>query len=386
MATKNKQGTLKILTEAELRKKYGAVARKASEGTVEQLFLPCRSLVINDQLGGGAAYGRIMELIGYESTGKSLLALDFCYVAQSLGGAVLWDDAEGTFNNAWAIKNGVDPKSVDLYEENDIEGASDWMRDMVIYHRSRLTQNQPIILVVDSIAAWECAENINSDQKDGKAEMGNRAKAIYKLYRKRNNFFKRYGVVVIPINQVREKVGASMFEDSQTTPGGAATKFYASQRLVLVRSKQIKVIQLKSGKFKITDKASVGKKIGQNIITQIKKNKIAAPKGSLKTSVYFTDEFKGYLGFDRYKGLADILLDEKIIKRKGGNYYFKGERIAKSEEEFENLIETDDTLRRRLVKRSSINTASKLRERLDSLPNLYPVKLKAKKEEDATDE
>lgn len=373
MAIKKKEGTLKILTEAEIRKKYSASARKASYQTTEQLFLPCRCLALNDQLGGGAAYGRIMEVIGYESTGKSLMALDFGYVAQSLGGVLLWDDAEGTWNNNWAELNGVDVSRVELYEDNDIEGFSDWARDLIVYYRSILTHNEPICLVMDSIAAWDCAENIDSDQKDGKAEMGNRAKAIYRMYRKRNKFFKKYGVVVIPINQVREKVGASMFEDSQTTPGGAATKFYASQRVVIGRGKQIKG-------------GPKDKKVGQNVYVQIKKNKIGPPKDTIQSAVYFVDWYKGYVGFDRYKGLSDILVDQGIVKKKGGNYSYKGELIAKSEEKFIGVLATNDKLRRNCIRRSSINTASKLRDKLESITtNLYPVKLKTKKE-DGTNE
>src|SRR5690606_7362946 len=135
------------------------------------------------------------------------------------------------------------------YDSNDIEGFSDWCRDTILMYRSKLVKNEPILLVLDSIAALECLENLNKDQLDGKAEMGNRAKAIYRFFRYRANFFKQMGVCVILINQVRKKLGASMFENAETTPGGDSTKFYASYRIGLNSGKQIKG-KLVNGEFK----------------------------------------------------------------------------------------------------------------------------------------
>src|SRR5690606_36681767 len=111
--------------------------------------------------------------------------------------------------------------------------------DMIVTLRNRLTNNEPILLVNDSIAAFETLENLTTAQVDMKAEMGNRAKAIYAMVRRRNPFYIKYGVCVIYINQLRKKVGASQFEDPDTTPAGDAMKFFACNPLGLSTGKQI---------------------------------------------------------------------------------------------------------------------------------------------------
>ena len=99
--------------------------------------------------------------------------------------------------------------------------------------------NEPILLVTDSMAALDCMENINSKMVDSKADMGNRAKAIYKMFRIRSEMLFKLGVCQIWINQLRKNLSAGMFQDPDTTPGGAAMKFYASQRIGFYGGKQI---------------------------------------------------------------------------------------------------------------------------------------------------
>lgn len=368
-----KKVKIRALSTEELRRKYKKSDTLSIALTPEnKLWLPSRVLHFNYQLGGGIPYGRILELFGYESTGKSLLALDFASVTQSLGGKVLWGDIEFIYESTWAKQNGVDSDKIELFEDNSIEKFSDWALDMMLHWRSKLTKNEPILLVCDSIAALECEENIGTSQLASKAEMGNRAKAIDKFLRFRNKFFKELGVCVICVNQVREKVGASMFEDSQTTPGGKALRFYASQRTALIRSKQIKgYVNSKGFKEDLTK----GKKVGQNIIIQVKKNKVAPPRDNFRTKVYFSDIVTGYVGYDRYAGLPDIFLNEKIIRKKGNGYKYKGNLIAKSEDELLKVLHTQEKLRSKLIRKSSINTISKTRARLANIKiNLFPIK------------
>lgn len=377
----------KLLNESALAKKYPDAARADILLPDEKtLFLPSRSIALNWQLGGGLPFGRIAELFGYESTGKSLLAMDFGYVAQQLGGIMLWGDAEGTFTPAWARKNGLDPAKVFVYDANDIEGYSDWHFDMILHWRSKLTKNQPILLVCDSIAALDCKDNINSSQMEAKAEMGNRAKAIYKMYRLRSHFYKTMGVTVLMINQVRKKVGASMFEAAETTPGGDSTKFYATQRIGLVPSKQIKGVILKSGKFK-EETGGNGKKIGRNVIIQIAKNKIAPPRDSVKTQVYFHPDIWNHVGYSRYHGLPEILVAEGVLTKKGAYYYYKTHTVAQGEDALIQLLYTDEHKRKILLNAAPINTLSKTRKKLEAIKsNLYPVKGKAEETEEEEDE
>ena len=144
---KKAKGKLKVQSESALRKKYAGSGR-ATDIVVsadEMLWLPSRFLALNNQFGGGIPYGKILELFGEESSGKSLLAFDFAYCAQQLGGVVLWADAEYAFTRDWALQNGLDLDRVELFKEKAIEVISDWSVDMAIYYRSKLVNNEPIL-------------------------------------------------------------------------------------------------------------------------------------------------------------------------------------------------------------------------------------------------
>jgi recombination protein RecA len=368
MAKSNK---IKTPTVQELRKKY-PVAGSASILVTDEntLWLPCRSLAINDVLGGGIPFGKIIEIFGYESTGKTLLALDFAYATQALGGMVLWADFEGAFTSHWAAENDIDVDRVELYGHNDIEGMGDWARDAALAYRSQLPNNEPILLVVDSIAAGETEGNMGADLHDAKAEMGNRAKAWDKFFRTRAIFLKNLGVTSIMINQVRGKIGAGMFESSETTPGGKATAFYASQRLGLGRSTQIKG-KIVDGDF-VVDKSG-GYKIGQNVNIQVRKNKVAPPRDTLKTEVYFLPDIWGYVGFSRYHGLPEALLKNDVITKSGSRFYYKDKMICNGGDNFIRDLHRKDKMRKGLIKKSGINTISKTQALMESLPNQYTV-------------
>lgn len=375
-------GKLKLLSEKDMRKKYSGIASKASDIVVEfdhTLRLPSRAIWLNHITGGGLAYGKVTEGFGYESTGKSLLALDFAYSAQALGGVVLWGDAEQCFDYTWAKENDLDLEKLEVYDSNEIETFSDWARDMIIYYRSKLINNEPILLVVDSIAALETFDEIDGDMKNSKASYGmSKSKKMNEFYRKRIKMFKKYGICVYMINQVRKKIGASLYEASDTTPGGEATKFYASMRLMLSGSSFIKGRTLKDGSFK-EDKMK-GEKVGRFVYVDVMKNKTAATRKKVKAEVYFLPDKFGYVGFNRYSGLDSILIHLGKIKQKGSRFYYKGKEgdmICNGAENFIKLLHEDDTLKTKLIRRSGINTIGKTREHIEGLgKNLYPVKLK----------
>lgn len=371
MATRREAGN--ILSDADLLKRYGsALASNISLNIEQSLWLPSRIPALNYQMGGGIKYGSILELFGEESTGKSLLAMDFGVVAQSLGGAVLWNDAEGTFSTHWAEQNGLDNNKLYICPESAIEIISDWQADMIVTMRARLTNNEPILLVEDSVAAFDTLENINSSQQDSKAEMGNRAKAIYTMLRRRNKFYVKYGVEVIYINQLRQKVGASKYEDPDTTPGGAAMKFYASQRIGLYRGKQI----LDSDE----------EKVGQYVHIRTKKNKVAPPRGKTLARVHFM-EHEGMLGYHKYSGFPDVLEKMGVVTRKKGRWYYKDKMIAQGDEKMLKVLAEDDDLRKKLIKKSGINTVSKTRNQIEAQKkNLYPVKAKKSKSNEKEEE
>lgn len=372
MGVKKKDKSMKLLSEKKLRLKYPASGLASTICLDEQdvLWLPSRILPFNKQLGGGIPYGHILELYGEENVGKTLMAMDFAYVCQALGGMVLWADAESTFNGPWAMKNGLDLSRIELLPiENATEVISDWIFDMVKFHRSKLTHNEPILLVIDSLAAMECLANINASQVDSKAEMGNRAKALDTMLRRRNHLFHTYGICCIFINQLRSKIGASQFEDPDTTPGGKAMRFYASLRVGLYRGALIK------------DKKS-GKKVGRVVYCRLHKTKVAMPNENIKCEVYF-QEYKGRLGYSKYFGFSEVLVEAGVLKDKKKRFYFEDKLVAHGEEAMDKAIAEDAELRKALIKKSRVMTVSAAEKRIKKATNnLYAVTTKKSDEEE----
>jgi recombination protein RecA len=359
-----------IMTDIAIAKKYrgAGIASKISVLPEDSLWLPSRHLYLNYTMGGGIPYGKICEIFGGESSGKSLVAMDFAYCAQHLEGIVLWNDSEQSFDPAWSKANGLDLDRIMLYPETSIEKISDWAADMSVTFRSKLRHNEPILLVTDSLAALDCETNINSVQSDAKAEMGNRAKAVYKYLRIRNQLFSELGIILIFINQLRKKLGATIFEDPDTTPGGSAMKFFAHQRMAFFQKKQI----------------TEGKKdnkiwLGNEVSIRMKKNKVAPPRPSFTTEIYFNEEY-GKVGFNKYSNLSQLLIQTDAVDVKKGKrgYWLGEEKIAEGKDDLDSKLEKDEELRKKLVRKSGVNTLSKTQHKLDKLAeagvNRYQVR------------
>lgn len=373
MAEKKKAGFL--LKENVLKRRYpdSGLASDIYLDEPESLRLPSTNLAINYHIGGGIPYGKIIEIIGEESGGKTLLAMDFAKVCQSLGGIVLWDDAEASFDPKWMKSHGVDLKKIQLLPyENVIEVISDWIADYCVYWRSKLIHNEPILLVLDSLAVLETNDAMEIAQVDAKAEMGRRSFKMGEMLRKRTKIFAKYGICCIFINQIRKKIGASQFEDPDTSPMAQCMKYYASQRIGLYRGKRLK----KGG-------AAKGPWVGNLVYLRTKKNKTSIPRDNIQAEVYFRKDGDKF-GYHKYFGFDTLLVDKKIVdRRRGGNYYYKGKLIAKSDDKFRELINTDKDMRSVFIKRLKINTPSKTREQLLKITkNKYPVKAKKVKDEE----
>ncbi len=363
MAKKKKIG-IKVPTKNEIYKKYPTMFKASDNDDSHLPWLPSRFLAFNYQLGGGIPYGKILEIFGEESSGKSMAAFSFASVATDLGGIVLWADAEQAFTNEWAKANNIDLDRVMVYRETAVESISDWIADMAIYWRSQLVNNEPILLVVDSTAALDCTENINSAMVESKADMGNRAKAIYKMFRIRSELLYKLGVSQIYINQLRKNLSAGMFGDPDTTPGGKALAFYASQRIGFYGGKQI--VEKINGKER---------KLGRVTSIRVKKNKVAPPRSTIKAApMYYNPTYKE-IGFDPYYYLNEVLLDLEIVeKNKSGIFRYNGEVLCRGEESFLALIRENDELRKKLLKKAGINTIGTTRKKLKRLKeNLFPV-------------
>lgn len=205
---------LKIPTKNEIVKRYGnAITLDASQITDHGLWIPSKFFALNHLTGGGIPYGKILEVAGMESSGKTLSAYDYAYTTQQIGGHVIWVDAEQSWTNDWAIKNGLDLSKVTLITDTQVEKISDALADLSIYWRSQLTNNEPILIVLDSIAALDTVDAINAKMTDGKAEMGGRAKSIYKMFRIRNELFYKLGITQIYINQLRQSLSTGFGQD-----------------------------------------------------------------------------------------------------------------------------------------------------------------------------
>ena len=356
---------IKIPTLREIQKKFPSQYIAGEVDESKRPWLPTRFLAFNKVTGGGCPFGKIIELFGEESSGKSLMAYDFAYCCQYLGGMVLWVDAEQSFTNEWAEKNGLDLNKVVVYRSTSIEAISDWVANMALYWRNQLTHNEPILLVLDSVSALDTDMNLNSEMLNASADMGNRAKAIYKYFRIRNEMLYSLGITQVYINQLRKNLKAGMFENPDTTPGGKALAFYASIRIGLYGGKQI------TKKIKGKER-----KIGRVTSIRTIKNKVATPGPTLKGSpLYNNAKYVDSIGFDRLHFLDEILIEEGIIeKSKSGTYSFNGKTLCRGAEKFADLLREDDELRRKLIRKAGINTLGATKKLLESISeNLYPI-------------
>lgn len=317
----------------------------------------CQCIKVDSERG-------LFMLNDYIVTHNTLIAYNFAYACQQLGGHVIWVDAEQSWMNSWAKENGVDPEKVTLINDTRIEYIADAVADLAIYYRSQLTHNEPILLVIDSIAAMDCADNIDSKLIDGKAEMGGRAKALYKYFRVRSELFYRLGITQIYINQLRTALNVGFGKDSSVSTGGAALGFYASIRAAFYSGKTLTI------KSKGKDR-----KVGKLVTIRLIKNKVAPPRPTIsKCPVYFNPKFHE-IGFDRCYSLEDVLVENDIIeKSSGGVYKYKGNVLARGEEKFQKLLEEGDDLRRKLLRAAEINTIGTTKKKIDKLnENYYPV-------------
>ena len=382
MAKVKKKSGLKLLSAKQLANKYGlALNIVASQIKEHGLSIPTRFLAFNYLIGYGLPYGKVIEFIGQESSGKSLAALDAAYCTQQLGGHVIWIDAEQCWQNTWAETNGLNLEQITVLTETRIETISDAIADLSLYWRSQLTNNEPILVVLDSVAATDCEENINSTMVDSKADMGNRAKALYKMLRIRNELLYKLGITQIYVNQVREKLNVGFGQmDNSTTPGGKGLAFYASIRVAYF-----------GGRILTTKSKGKERKTGRLVTIRVIKNKVAPPRTTISKAPMYNNPRYHDVGFDRYYGLEDVLLELDVItKSNGGVYKYHGKVLCRGEESFRKLLEEDQKLRKKLLEEAGINTIKTTQKKIDEISeNMFPVSesdMDYEKHNDAEDE
>ncbi len=308
-----KEDKLKALDAAiaQIEKSYGkgAVMKLGdSSANMNVETVPTGSLSLDIALGlGGVPRGRIVEIYGPESSGKTTVALHMVAEVQKRGGIAGFIDAEHALDPAYAKNIGVDIDNLYISQPDNGEQALEITETMV---RSGAVD----IVIVDSVAALVPKAEIDGDMGD--AHVGLQARLMSQALRKLTAVISKSNCIVIFINQLREKVGI-MFGNPETTTGGRALKFYSSIRLDVRRVESLK---------------QAGEVIGNHTRVKVVKNKIAPPFKTAEFDIMFGQ------GISQEADILDLAADIGVINKSGAWYAYNGEKIGQGRENAKNYL------------------------------------------------
>ncbi|MBQ1506498.1 MAG: recombinase RecA [Erysipelotrichales bacterium] len=297
-------------TVRQIEKEFGkgSVMMLGERASVDVDAIPTGSLGLDKALGiGGYPKGRIIEIYGPESSGKTTIALHAIAEVQKQGGRAAFIDAENAIDPQYAKKLGVNIDDLILSQPDSGEEALE-ITEMLI--RSGAID----LVVIDSVAALVPQAELDGEMGD--SSIGLQARLMSKAMRKLSGVINQKGCTAIFINQLREKVGV-MFGNPETTTGGRALKFYASIRMDVRRSEAIK-----NG----TDV------VGNRVIIKVVKNKVAPP---FKTA---TVEIRYGEGISRVSEVLDLAVENGMIQKSGSWFTYKEEKIAQGRESARNYL------------------------------------------------
>ena len=305
------------LTLDKLDKAYGkgTVMKMSDSSIVDIDVIPTGSLGLDIALGvGGYPRGRVIEIYGPESSGKTTLTLHAIAEAQKAGGIAAFIDAEHAFDRFYAEKLGVDLENLIISQPDHGEQALEIADNLV---RSGAID----IIVIDSVAALTPKSEIEGEMGDSK--MGLHARLMSQALRKLTASISKTHCTMIFINQLREKIGV-MFGNPETTTGGNALKFYASVRLDIRRSTQIK--------------NNSGDASGNRTRVKVVKNKVAPPFKTAEFDIMYGE------GISKVGEILDVAVEKEIVKKSGSWFSYEDTKLGQGRDAVKELLKDNPEL------------------------------------------
>ena len=307
-AENGKSEALKLAI-AQITKQFGdgSIMKLGDNRNIDVELLKSGSLSLDLALGGGYPKGRIIEIYGPESSGKTTLALHAIAEIQKTGGQAAFIDAEHALDPSYAKRIGVDVDNLLISQPDNGEQALEICETLV-------RSNAVDLIVVDSVAALVPQAEIDGDMGD--AQMGLQARLMSQAMRKLTAIISKSKATVIFINQIRMKIGV-MFGNPETTTGGNALKFYASVRIALRR-----IVQIKDGENIIGNRTKI----------KVVKNKIAAPFRSAEFDIMYNE------GVSKVGAVLDLAVQYGVFDKAGAFIKYNGETIGQGREAVKRVL------------------------------------------------
>ena len=309
------------LTLGQIEKQFGkgSIVRLGSkEAIVQVATISSGSISLDNALGvGGFPRGRIVEIFGPESSGKTTVALQVVAEAQKAGGMAAFIDVEHALDPIYARKLGVDV-------DNLLVSQPDYAEQALEITSALITSGSIDVLVVDSVAALVPKAELDGEMGD--SHMGVQARLMSQAMRKLTGSVSKSNTCLIFINQIREKIGV-MFGNPETTSGGRALKFYSSVRADIRR-----IAAIKEGDIVTGNRTKI----------KIVKNKVAAPFREAEFDIIYGE------GISREGDLIDLGVAQNIVEKSGSWYSYKGERIGQGRENARQFLKDNPDIRQQI--------------------------------------